>query len=181
MISRLRKLIPTPAKLQIVKSAILPHLTHCQLIWHFCRASEARKLEKLQQSAPRAVYCKKSATYEKLLRWADTPTLRTRRLYEMATVMYTVKNSLSPSYLADLFKLNNSGYHLRNSYFIIPRFNSVTHGKHSLRYLGPTIRAKLDSYIRSSKTPSIFKKRIKHVKIGSLIGQGCDNYYLCEN
>jgi len=32
--------------------------------------------------------------------------------------MYTVKNSLSPSYLADLFKLNNSGYQLRNSYFI---------------------------------------------------------------
>ena len=51
----------------------------------------------------------------------------------------------------------------------------------SLRYLGPTIWAKLDSYIWSSETLSIFNKRIKHVNISSLIGQDCDNCYLCEN
>ena len=44
----------------------------------------------------RAVYCKKSAPYEELLRWADLHTLRNRRLQEMATVMYKVKNNLSP-------------------------------------------------------------------------------------
>ena len=68
----------------------------------------------------------KSASYEELLRWADLHTLRNCRLQEMATVMYKVKNNLSPSCIADIFKLNNSGYHLRNSDFIIPRFNSVT-------------------------------------------------------
>ena len=51
VISRIGELIPTPAKLQIVKSAILPHLTYCQLIWHFCRASDTRKLEKFQERA----------------------------------------------------------------------------------------------------------------------------------
>ena len=66
--------------------------------------------------------------------------MQNRRLQEMATVMYKVKNNLSPPYIVDLFKLNNSsGYHLRNSDFIIPRFNSVTHGKHSLRYLAPIV------------------------------------------
>ena len=69
---------------------------------------------------------KKSVSYGELLRWADLHTLRNRRLQEMATVMYKVKNNLSPSYIADLFKLNNSGYHLRNSDFIIRRFNSVS-------------------------------------------------------
>ena len=66
--------------------------------------------------------------------------------------------NLSPWCIADFFELNNSGYHLRNSDFILPRFNSVAYGKHSLCYLGPTIWAKLDSCIRSSETLSIFKK-----------------------
>jgi len=79
--------------------------------------------------------------------------------------------NLSPWYKADLFKLNNSGYHLRNSDFILPLLKSVAYGKHSLHYLGPTILAKLDSYIRSSETLSIFKKRIKYVNISSLIDQ----------
>lgn len=36
VLSRLRKLIPTYAKLQLYKAAILPHLTYCSIIWHFC-------------------------------------------------------------------------------------------------------------------------------------------------
>ena len=38
---RLRSLIPTSAKLHIVKFAVLPHLTYCQTVWHFCRSSDA--------------------------------------------------------------------------------------------------------------------------------------------
>ena len=41
---RLRNLIPTSAKLHIAKFAILPHVTYCQTVWHFCRSSDARKL-----------------------------------------------------------------------------------------------------------------------------------------
>ena len=92
--------------------------------------------------------------------------------------------NLSPPYIADLFKLNNSsGYHLRNSDFIIPRFNSVTYGKHSLRYLGPVIWAKLDSYIKLFDTLSIFKKNIRHENICTLIGQDSsgNNGLLCQN
>ena len=143
------------------------------------------KVRKLQERALRAVYYNKSATYKELLRWVDLHTLQNRRLQEMATVMYKIKNNVWPAYIADLFKLNNSsGYHLRNSDFIIPRFNSVTYGKHSLCYLGPVIWAKLDSYIKLlSDTLSIFKKTIGHVNICSLIGQdsGCNNCFLCQN
>ena len=47
VISRWRKLIPSSGKLQIFKSAMLPHLTYYQMIWPFCCASEAWELEKL--------------------------------------------------------------------------------------------------------------------------------------
>ena len=48
----LKKLIPTYAKLQLHKAAILPHLTYCSTtIWHFCRASDQRKLERVKEGA----------------------------------------------------------------------------------------------------------------------------------
>ena len=64
---RLRNLIPTSAKLHIVKFAIIPQLTYCQTVWHFCRASDTRKLERIQERALRSVYCDNVSSYEKLL------------------------------------------------------------------------------------------------------------------
>jgi len=49
-------LIPTEAKLHLFKEAILPHLTYCHLVWHFCRASDARRLERVQERGLRAVF-----------------------------------------------------------------------------------------------------------------------------
>ena len=77
---RLRNFIPTSAKLHIVKFAILPHLTYCQTVWHFCRSSDARKLERIQERALRAVYCDNKSTYEELLQRAKLRTLHTRQL-----------------------------------------------------------------------------------------------------
>ena len=60
---------------------------------------------------------------KELLRLADLPTLQNRQVQEKASDMHKVKNNLSPPCIVDPFKLNNSGYHLRNSDFIIPPFN----------------------------------------------------------
>ena len=71
----LRNLIPTSAKLHIVKFAILPHLLYCQTDWHICRSSDARKLER----TPRAVYCDNNSTNEELSKRAKLPTVHARR------------------------------------------------------------------------------------------------------
>ena len=91
VLTRLRNLIPTQAKLQIYRSAILPHLTYCHTVWHFCRASGSRKLERVQERALRAVYCNRTALYEKLLKTAGQPTLQNRRLQDIAILMYSEK------------------------------------------------------------------------------------------
>jgi len=66
------------AKSHIVKFAILPHLTYCQTAWHFCRSSDARKLEQIQEQALRAVYCDNKSTYEELLQRAKLRTIHMR-------------------------------------------------------------------------------------------------------
>ena len=65
---RLHNLIPCSAKLTIYKSCILPYLTYCHMVWHFCKALDSSKIERLQERALKAVYRGKSASYQTLLK-----------------------------------------------------------------------------------------------------------------
>ena len=100
---RLKNLIPTGSKLQLFKAAILPYLTYSHLVWHFCRASDSRKLEPMQERALRTIYCDRSTSYDKLLSMANLCTLRNRRLQDMAVLMCMAKNNICPKYIAGLF------------------------------------------------------------------------------
>ena len=62
-------------------------LTYCHIVWHFCAASDARKLECVQEKALRAVCRSKTATYDALLKMVNLPTLRNRRLKNVAILM----------------------------------------------------------------------------------------------
>jgi len=64
VIMRLRNLISTSVKLQMYKAAVLPHLTYCHMIWHFCKASDSRKLERVQERGLIAVFY---SSYDQLL------------------------------------------------------------------------------------------------------------------
>ena len=60
-----------------------------------------------------------------------------------------VKNELWSSYIKEIFQSNNiNRYCYRNSDFVIPRFNTMTYGKHSLGYQGP-LWSKLEKKVRN--------------------------------
>ena len=100
---RLRELTPCKAKLIIYKSSILPHLTYCHLVWHNCRSSDSRKIERIQERALRAVFNSHSESYENLLVRAELPSLLNRRLQDIAILMYKIKYGLAPSIVNELF------------------------------------------------------------------------------
>jgi len=54
------QLLPSSTKLNLFKAAILPYLTYCHIVWHFCCASDRRKLKRIQERALRAIYCDKT-------------------------------------------------------------------------------------------------------------------------
>ena len=180
VIMRLRNLIPTSAKLQLYKAAVLPHLTYCHTIWHFCKASDSRKLERVQERGLRAVFCDKNSSYDQLLIKARLPSLMNRRLQDISCLMYKVKNNLCPKYICDLFKLNNCVYNLRVKEFTVPRFETVTFGKHSLKYLGPTLWSKIQPHIRHSPSLGSFKRAIRNVDLKELVNSTCTNCTLCN-
>ena len=99
---RLRNLITTEAKLLLYKTAIMPYLTYCHLTWHFCKASDTRKVERIQERALRIVYNSHSETYMNLLDRAKLPSLLNRRLQDIVILMYKVKYRLVPDFICDI-------------------------------------------------------------------------------
>ena len=82
-IMRLRNLIPTEAKLHLYKAAILLHLTYCHLVWHCCRASDTRRLERLLERGLSAVFKDKLPSYQQLSERAKLPTLYDGRIRDI--------------------------------------------------------------------------------------------------
>ena len=99
---RLRNLITTEAKLLLYKTAIMPYLTYCHLTWHFCKASDTSKFERIQERALRIVYNSHSETYMNLLDRAKLPSLLNRRLQDIVILMYKVKYRLVPDFICDI-------------------------------------------------------------------------------
>ena len=84
---RLRNLIPTETKLNLFKAVILPHLTYCHLVWHFCRASDTPRVERVYRSVDCALYLKTSSL---VVPTAKLATLYNRRLQDICILMYKV-------------------------------------------------------------------------------------------
>ena len=56
---------------------------------------------------------------------------------------------MSPDCPSERFQGSDPNYNLRNSDFMIPRFNTITFGKHSIKYLGPYLWRKLPITLRT--------------------------------
>ena len=81
VLMRLRKLNPAKAKLHISKTANFPHLTYCSLVWHFCKASDRKKLECVNERGLKVVFCNWNLSYNNLLKRANLTTLYNERLH----------------------------------------------------------------------------------------------------
>ena len=93
-----------------------------------------------------------ASTYKKLLKRAGLPTMHNRQLHDLMVLMFNVKNGLSPKYILELFQTMESNYNLPASDLVIPIYNTVTYGKHSIRYLGPYLWPKLLGNVQHSAT-----------------------------
>ena len=71
--------------------------------------------------------------------------------------MFKARNNLCPRYITNLSKRQQSNHNLRNADFILPRFNTETYGKHSVKYLGPKLWARIPNNIKSFSLKTVKK------------------------
>ena len=92
---------------------------------------------------------------------AGLSTLHNRQLQDIAILMYKVKNNMSPTCISTLIEQSTIKYKMRNHDFTIPRFNTVSFGKHSLRYMVPEVWSSVPSNAKKASTFSSFKYNIR--------------------
>ena len=79
--------------------------------------------------------------------------------------MYETKNNISLKYIADLFQMANTKFSLRNKEFAMPRFNTTTHGKHSIRYIVSKVWSLIPQNIRDLPALFVFRQRIRKLDL----------------
>ena len=96
--------------------------------------------------------------------------------------MYKIKHKLLPQGLFNPFQLDSDSFYLRKQEFVIPRFSSVTYGKHSLRYLGPKMWNDLTPRIRNLPSLKQFKNIIRNQDLTALAANvsDCRSCNLCR-
>ena len=102
-------------------------------------------------------------------------------LQDIAVLMYKTKTTFSPKYIADLFQMTNTKYSLRNKEFAVPRFNTTTHGKHSITYISPNLWSLIPKNIGDLPALSVFRQRIRKFDLNSLLADPhCSECILCR-
>ena len=124
------------------------------------------------------MYNTTTESYDTLLKIAKLTILQNRRLQDILLIlMFKVKNKLTVNQIADIYNINEKStnskrYNLRNADFVLPRFKTVTYGRHSLRFLGPQLWSKLSKEERNIGTLATFRTMIRKKDVTSFL-EGC--------
>ena len=112
--------------------SILPNLTYCEVVFHFCKQSVKNKLERVRERIV-AVFQYKMSSHEELLEKANLHILKNKCLQDIAILIYKVKNNVAPKSIQCIFEREAKSYNLRNSDFKLPNHQTVKFGKHSIK------------------------------------------------
>ena len=175
--------LPLQRLMNVYKSSILPLPTYCHAAWHFCKAG-------LRYQKDRASSRKSTKGYLQDQKWrlrntlkrARLPSLKNRRLQDIAIYMYKVKNNSHREAWKKFSQRNNPATLWETATLSHPdQFNTISYGKHSLRYLGPVVWSKLTSSVRQSPTLKNFKTKLREYDINSLLENNCNSCELCRS
>ena len=87
--------------LQRLKNPMLMNLTYCSFVWHFCRASDRSKLERINERGLRTVFKDRVSPYSDLLTHAGMTSLY--NIQDIAIFMFKIRNRLLPYNILELF------------------------------------------------------------------------------
>ena len=160
----------------------MPHFTYCSVVWHFCKASNWRKLERINERGLRTVYNDWSASYDDLLSRAKMTTLYNRRLQDLAIFMFKIKHDMLPSYAVTELYLTLVTQTITSETQTSDRnVSTLQNTANTLRHFGPLLWSKINREIRSAPTLSNFIRGIRKTDIASLIDDSCNSCVLCKS
>lgn len=156
-LNRLRNILPSKIKKQLVNSLIMPQFDYGDVVYAGCNETLSTKLDKALNSSIRFIFKvpwrEHLTPYYKELKWLK---LADRRELHTLSLMYKMLKNEAPIYLQDKF---TQCFSLRNGVrFQIPQHNSGTYSE-AFRVRAIKSWNELPHEIRSSESVRSFKKR----------------------
>ena len=168
VLRKLRPILPPEALETIYHACIEPLLDYCDTVWDVCGLTGMRKAQSLQNMAARIITGNfnfidvRGLDLVKRLGWQ---TLKERRNYHTAILMFKCINGMAPNYLADQVTLISEvrTHNTRSSTtleVLVPSVNRSVFKK-SFAYNGATIWNSLPDFIRRADSLQCFKDSYK--------------------
>ena len=152
------------ARKSLIESFVLSNFNYCPLVWNFSLSKSIQKIESIQKRALQFLFDDHVSSYDELLTKAHKSTMTVQRLRILCIEIYKTINNLNPSYMTNMFQLNESFRPVRDQHkfnLVVHRPNKVRFGSNSLRSLGPMIWNSLPLHIKGAKNLLVFKNLIK--------------------
>ena len=166
---RISKYLSFESRMAIFKSYIVSNLNYCKIVWHFCLKKSSKKLEKLQERGLRIVFNDYTSCYSDLLVRSNVKRLDDERLYSIMLEVFKARRGLSPAYIIDMFKTNETGYNLRSDQLIVKHKRTTKYGLKTFKHLGASLWNKIPDEIKTADDISIFKAKLKHMNLTDLL------------
>ena len=162
VLKRIGRFLTKHGKLTIFKSFIMSTFNYCPLAWHFCSQASTNKMEKIQERALRFISNDFISPLETLLVLNNATPLHIGRMKLMATEVFKILNTISPTYIQDLVKEKISNYNFRNKKQVeIPKVNSKRYGMKSFRFEAAQVWNSLPNEMRLAENFNQFKRLLR--------------------
>ena len=135
-------------------------------------------MDKIQKRALRVVLNDYQSLYKDLLKEVNRPTLYVSHMKTIAIEMFKCVKNIGPSFLRNIFTVQEQPYELRGGCkFIPPMVCTTTFGIYSFRYEGPKVWNNLPEYLKDANEVGEFKQLIQQWSGPKC---QCENCILCN-
>lgn len=163
---RLSKILSQECLIKIFDAFIRSSFSYCTVIWHFCGKRLSKKVEKIQERALRLTYQDFRSDYMLLLENSGRHTLYDIRVKNIAVNVFKVLNNLLKPVKHDFYVYKGNSYSLRNVKSLErPNVNTITYGRHSLRYEGVVIWENLPNNVKLMESLIKFKEAVSKLEL----------------
>ena len=148
-------------KLKIIMNAfITSQFGYCPLVWMFHSRGLNNRINRIHERALRLVYNDTQSTFAELLSKDKSFSIHHRNLQALAIEIFKTINGDNPL-MKSIFVMKKTKYNLRGAALYTNNVNTVKYGTESLSFRGAKTWSMIPEEIKSSRSLSEFKIKIK--------------------
>jgi hypothetical protein len=158
-LKRIKHTLDKDCKMIIYNSYINSNFNYCSPVWMFTNQCNLDKLERTNKRALRFATNKEHRSYENICEEESQLSVFRKCVKATAILIYKARKGIGPSYVNELFTLQESQYEMRdNNKLALPNYNTVSYGKNSMRFYGAKLWNNIPVSIKSCNSLNTFNQ-----------------------